>query len=188
MQGRRYTEKEVDEEEYDEDEVNKELERDVVAVEDDAHLLDFWLEYLHKGCSPPLIHRDVKTSNILLGPNLEAKIGDFGLSKAYNSHVTTTVAGTPGYLDPHPTDANPSNSAAAAAHRDVYAFGVLLEAITGRPSILRDPGPPTSSSGRCDIEGVLDARMMAMAPPEEEYDINGVWNAADVALKCTKQA
>ncbi|KAJ1689498.1 hypothetical protein LUZ63_013653 [Rhynchospora breviuscula] len=61
------------------------------------------LEYLHKACSPPLIHRDVKTNNILLSANLEAKIDDFGLSRAFNSassHVSTAVVGTPGYLDP----------------------------------------------------------------------------------------
>ncbi|CAM0954479.1 unnamed protein product [Alopecurus aequalis] len=63
------------------------------------------LEYLHKGCNPPLIHRDVKTSNILLNANLEAKIADFGLLKAFNNsgdtHVSTVrVVGTRGYLAP----------------------------------------------------------------------------------------
>ncbi|RWW63593.1 hypothetical protein BHE74_00029232 [Ensete ventricosum] len=63
------------------------------------------LEYLHKGCRPPIIHRDVKTSNILLDHNLEAKIADFGLSKSFqtdaNTHVSTdVVVGTPGYVDP----------------------------------------------------------------------------------------
>lgn len=63
------------------------------------------LEYLHKGCTPPIIHRDVKTSNILLGEELVAKIADFGLSRSLHSdahtHVSTEmVAGTPGYVDP----------------------------------------------------------------------------------------
>ncbi|GJN14993.1 hypothetical protein PR202_gb01877 [Eleusine coracana subsp. coracana] len=63
------------------------------------------LEYLHMGSNPPLIHRDVKTSNILLNSKLEAKIADFGLSKAFNrdndTHISTNViVGTPGYVDP----------------------------------------------------------------------------------------
>lgn len=62
------------------------------------------LEYLHIGCKPPMIHRDIKSSNILLDDHFQAKLGDFGLSRSFlvgsESHVSTTVAGTPGYLDP----------------------------------------------------------------------------------------
>jgi serine/threonine protein kinase len=62
------------------------------------------LDYLHKGCSFPIIHRDVKTGNILLGQNMRAKVADFGLCKTYISeiqtHVSTNAAGTPGYFDP----------------------------------------------------------------------------------------
>lgn len=63
------------------------------------------LEYLHKGCNPPLIHRDVKTTNILLNAKLEAKVADFGLSKAldrdiYTHASTNRLVGTPGYVDP----------------------------------------------------------------------------------------
>ncbi len=65
------------------------------------------LEYLHDKCHPKIIHRDVKSNNILLTKKLEAKVADFGLSKLRAieqgitpTHITTIVKGTPGYLDP----------------------------------------------------------------------------------------
>lgn len=64
------------------------------------------LEYLHKGCNPPLIHRDVKATNILLNEKLGAKIADFGLSKSFNHDTSAqstnslVVVGTLGYVDP----------------------------------------------------------------------------------------
>ncbi|KAJ3678958.1 hypothetical protein LUZ61_021122 [Rhynchospora tenuis] len=97
------------------------------------------LEYLHKACNPPLIHRDVKTNNILLNVNLEAKIADFGLSRAFNndvsSHVSTAIVGTPGYLDPEYY-----SSCQLSKKSDVFSFGVvLLEIITGQPPIIGGP-------------------------------------------------
>ncbi|KAJ0518420.1 putative transferase, protein kinase RLK-Pelle-LRR-I-1 family [Helianthus annuus] len=62
------------------------------------------LEYLHHGCRPTIIHRDVKSANILLSENLDAKMADFGLSKGLlddqTTHILTDVIGTSGYLDP----------------------------------------------------------------------------------------
>lgn len=61
------------------------------------------LAYLHHDCSPRIIHRDIKSSNILLDDNLDPHVSDFGLAKLLEdkaSHVTTIVAGTFGYLAP----------------------------------------------------------------------------------------
>ncbi|OEL26034.1 putative LRR receptor-like serine/threonine-protein kinase [Dichanthelium oligosanthes] len=146
------------------------------------------LEYLHKGCNPPLIHRDVKATNILLNAKLEAKIADFGLTKAYretDTHISTsTLVGTPGYVDPEcHAMLQPTTKS------DVYSFGVvLLELVTGRPAILRDPEPTSliqwarQRLARGNIEGVADPRMRG------DHDVNSVWKAADIALKCTEQA
>lgn len=66
--------------------------------------LQLGLEYLHSGCKPPMVHRDVKSVNILLDEHLQAKLADFGLSRSFSigdeTHVSTGVVGTPGYLDP----------------------------------------------------------------------------------------
>nr|CAB3466216.1 unnamed protein product [Digitaria exilis] len=147
------------------------------------------LEYLHRSCQPPLIHRDVKTKNILLSADLEAKIADFGLMKAFadefKTHVTTMPAGTLGYLDPEYY-----NTSQLSEKSDVYSFGVvLLELITGQP-----PAVPISNTesihialwvrqklSEGDIASVADPRMQG------EYDVNSVWKVAELALKCKEQ-
>lgn len=92
------------------------------------------LSYLHEAIEPKVVHRDIKSSNILIDDNFNAKISDFGLAKlllAGKSHVSTRVMGTFGYVAPEY-----ANSGRLNEKSDVYSFGVvLLETITGRDPV-----------------------------------------------------
>ncbi|KAH7290086.1 hypothetical protein KP509_30G031400 [Ceratopteris richardii] len=92
------------------------------------------LAYLHHEYEPHVIHRDIKSSNILVGKDFEAKLADFGLARHMSpllSHVSTEAAGTLGYVAP---ECNMTMSASRKS--DVYSFGVLmLELVSGcRPN------------------------------------------------------
>lgn len=101
------------------------------------------LAFLHHGCSPPIIHRDVKASSVYLDYNLEPRLSDFGLSKIFGNTVEDELAhGSPGYAPP---------DGVVTPKSDVYGFGVvLLELITGKKPV-GDEYPDDGNSKAQDL-------------------------------------
>lgn len=138
------------------------------------------LAYLHEDCHPRIIHRDIKSANILLDNNFQAKVADFGLAKLTsdsNTHVSTRVMGTFGYLAPEY-----ASSGKLTDKSDVFSYGVvLLELLTGRRPIdagdarpflddsLVDWARPALSRALADgdYDGVADPRLRGNYDPME---------------------
>ncbi|KAK3119527.1 hypothetical protein QOZ80_9AG0671790 [Eleusine coracana subsp. coracana] len=145
------------------------------------------IEYLHTGCSPTIIHRDLKSSNILLDKNMRAKVADFGLSKPAvdGSHVSSIVRGTVGYLDPEYYI-----SQQLTEKSDLYSFGViLLELISGQEPISNDNfglncrnivAWARSHIESGNIHAILDQSL------DSGYNLQSVWKIAEVAIMCVK--
>ncbi|XP_010545646.1 PREDICTED: probable LRR receptor-like serine/threonine-protein kinase At1g51880 [Tarenaya hassleriana] len=146
------------------------------------------LEYLHSGCKPPIIHRNVKCTNIFLDERFNAKLGGFGLSRAFDAeegtHLNTAIAGTPGYVDPEYYTSN-----ILTEKSDVYSFGVvLLEIITAKPAIMRTEERMHLSQwvetrlSTGNIDEVIDPKL------DGDYDPNSASKVMEVAVACVSRS
>lgn len=146
------------------------------------------IAYLHSLIDPPIYHRDVKSSNILLDFGFKSKVADFGLSrlgKTEISHISTAPQGTPGYLDPqyhqnfHLSDKS-----------DVYSFGVVLaEIITAKKVVdFTRPGNEVNlaalfsdriSRGR--LEEIIDPFLECST---DAWTFNSIHAVAELAFRC----
>ncbi|TKW15586.1 hypothetical protein SEVIR_5G247500v4 [Setaria viridis] len=129
------------------------------------------LTYLHEDCHPRIIHRDIKSANILIDDAFEAKVADFGLAKLTNdslTHISTRVMGTFGYMAPEY-----ASSGKLTDRSDVFSFGVvLLELITGRK--------PVDASQPLGEESLVEwARVLLM----DALDTDDFREIADPALE-----
>ncbi|KAE9595236.1 hypothetical protein Lal_00009276 [Lupinus albus] len=151
------------------------------------------IAYLHEDCHPRIIHRDIKSSNILLDQNFEARVSDFGLAKLAldtYTHITTRVMGTFGYMAPEY-----ATSGKLTEKSDVYSFGVvLLELITGRKPV--DTSQPigdeslvewarpllTEALESEDFEILVDSRL------GKDYNRNGMFQMIEAAAACVRHS
>ncbi|RYQ80472.1 hypothetical protein Ahy_Scaffold1g106863 isoform F [Arachis hypogaea] len=146
------------------------------------------IAYLHSAIHPPIYHRDIKSSNILLDYSFKSKVADFGLSRlgmTETSHISTAPQGTPGYVDPqyhqnfHLSDKS-----------DVYSFGVVLVEIITALKVV-DFGRQQSEVNlaalavdrirRGAIDEIIDP---FLEPHQDAWTLYSIHKVAELAFRC----
>ncbi|XP_073311617.1 calcium/calmodulin-regulated receptor-like kinase 1 isoform X2 [Primulina huaijiensis] len=137
------------------------------------------LEYLHDGAVPPVVHRDIKSSNILLDQSMRARVADFGLSReeAVSKHASN-IRGTFGYLDPEYI-----STRSFTKKSDIYSYGVLLfELVAGRNPLQglmeHVELAAMSSEGKVGWEEIVDPQLHG------KFDVGELNELADLAHAC----
>ncbi|XP_042495853.1 wall-associated receptor kinase-like 14 [Macadamia integrifolia] len=146
------------------------------------------IAHLHSAIYPPIYHRDIKSSNILLDFNFNSKVADFGLSRlgmTEDSHISTAPQGTPGYLDPqyhqnfHLSDKS-----------DVYSFGVVLVEIITALKVVDFSRPHSEVNlaalaidkiGKGCIDEIIDP---FIEPHRDAWTLSSVHKIAELAFRC----
>ncbi|KAK6139206.1 hypothetical protein DH2020_027042 [Rehmannia glutinosa] len=154
------------------------------------------IEYIHDHTKAQYVHRDIKTTNILLDEGLRAKVADFGLAKLVgrtneDDLIATRLVGTPGYLPPESV-----KELQVTIKTDVFAFGVVLaELITGQRALIRDNQEPNrmkslitvvnnmfkSEDPESALESIIDGNLKGNYPPDDVYKM------AEIAEWCLSE-
>ncbi|KAK6134934.1 hypothetical protein DH2020_031312 [Rehmannia glutinosa] len=140
------------------------------------------LEYLHDGAVPPVIHRDIKSSNILLDQSMRARVSDFGLSREEMvNKQASNIRGTFGYLDPEYI-----STRSFTKKSDVYSYGVLLfELIAGRNPLQglmeHVELAAMNTEGKVGWEEIGDPRL------DGKFDVEELNEMAALAHKCVNR-
>ncbi|WJZ80762.1 hypothetical protein VitviT2T_000653 [Vitis vinifera] len=154
------------------------------------------IEYIHDHTKARYVHRDIKTSNILLDETLRAKVADFGLAKLVGrtneeDFIATRLVGTPGYLPPESV-----KELQVTSKTDVFAYGVVLaELITGQRALVRDNREPNkmrslitvvneifhNEDPEIALEDAIDRTLRGSYPLEDAYKM------AEIAERCLSE-
>ncbi|XP_073057879.1 wall-associated receptor kinase-like 14 [Primulina eburnea] len=146
------------------------------------------ISYLHSAMNPPIYHRDIKSSNILLDSNFNSKVADFGLSRfgmTDDSHISTAPQGTPGYLDPqyhqnfHLSDKS-----------DVYSFGVVLVEMISAMKVVDFSRPHSDINlaalaidriGKGRVDEIIDPYL---EPNRDAWTLSSIHKMGEMAFRC----